>query len=199
MISRKCELCGKDVEIGEELSKHKQQHRLDSRLALPKKCPTCNIKTLSRNKWRAHCPKCYGYFYLLPVTDDELKEYRSKPRDSTLTCFLCHKPETESDRGYAEYHAHTQVEHHEVTFYAHERCRKTIADPFFREIENHITRRHGDNWSKSDIDQHDAEECKFLNLVAKLNEGVPIRKIADQLKIDRNKVWRVAKHIAQNR
>jgi hypothetical protein len=187
----RCAICGEYVPIGETLGKHKDQHVLDSRLSLPQTCPLCNNKTEILDKYEAFCSVCFAYFPLSPLIFNEEIEKIEKRRSSPLRhiCFFCHR--TISNGVEYETRATTQQK---IEFWTHQECRDAVANPFFREMEKHNEKN---GWTDADHEAYDAEETRFLNLVLMLNRHDPIRKIAEQIKIDRNKVWRVAQNIKQ--
>lgn len=197
------------------------------RTGFPEKCEFCNgdLKvwfTDNCQTWptgvthffnySAYCCKCCAHFSMkfIDVALIKDKEQIGKSLQHINECFLCHKPIDEEEREiwYQDAtHYRTLANrfdpHLEKYFFAHEKCSETVGDPFLRNLRRQHERRaldkYGDKdaWIDSDVKERDMEELKFIKVVTMLNQNEPIRKIAESLDIDRNRVWRVAKNIEQ--
>ena len=156
---------------------------------------------------RAFCAKCYAYRMQSFGNPSSIeKKEQIDNLDWPTVCFLCHKPINEHERDTVYQDATERADKHdryEMFFYAHEKCGETVGEPFLREMirrcEKNALVKHGnkDLWTDADGEKSNEEELKFIKVVHALNQGEAVRKIAERLNINRNKVWRAAKNIAR--
>jgi hypothetical protein len=223
----KCPACGEDLSnydleaAQDHISEHMDdKNAIENRLPLATKCPLCGESTDTANKFEAFCKKCFAYFPVEPLSTKELRE-KSKMKREHAYCFLCGKQTEEScntpyfayvkrsgqfgeiseDGDVGKYHAHDEGSgrYGDVAHCAHERCNALVADPILKTLDNEITKKRGgeEKWQNRDIKRFEREELRFLELVRLINHKTPIRKIAEQLEIDRGKVWRTAQRMKQ--
>jgi hypothetical protein len=172
-------------------------------------CPYCSAQLRIRyhdleggRDYHGDCPKCYAVFEtsIYKPFDRPLEpETRYACGHEPYDCFLCHKPIAEEDEVVMyplDYPPFDSKAWYEAWYVAHERCDEYVAKPFFDKLYRAYL--SDEEYDEADVKAFAMLEQAFVKILFELNVNkTPIRKIAAQTKINRGKVWRIAKHIAE--
>lgn len=164
----------------------------------PTKCEFCGSPLHPHNQTSVICPKCHvvistTFMHPCPNAPEELPEYQ-QPAILSTTCFLCKQTIVE---GHCSSYVVEPKGYQSGWFHAHDTCDQTVSKPFFGKSYKQYLQDA--DFSDAEVKAYDELETKFVHIILMLNDNTSIRKIAEQLGINRGKIWRLQKHLIELR